>query len=161
MEVTEKQTGVIENFNITYENEADGSFRILVTTANKELVAHSRFTKTHNSGEIPDDLKKILNSQNCHVFLSNIGVNEKFRGKGIGKSLYLISIKKLIEQEDGGVMELVQDQSKRKSGDTQWEETKRQEFDELLSTDHIQTSILWKGLIDNDPSKLIIYNKSN
>ena len=161
MEVAEKQTAVMKDFKITTDSEADGSFRIFIKTTNNELVAHSRFTKIHNSGEVSDDLQKILNSQNCNAFSSNIGVTENFRGKGIGKSIYLISIKKLIEQEGGNVMELVQDKSKRKSGDTQWEETKRQELDQLLTADHVQTSLLWNGIIDNDPSKLILYNKIN
>ncbi len=157
MEATEIHTDILVGYKIDSEIDADGGFSIFVRTIENEFVAHSRFTKTKNHDGIPEDLEKIINTENCSVFLSNIGVVEKFRGQGIGKTLYLISLKKLIGLQDGDVMELIQDQSKRKSGDTQWENTKRQELDSLLIKDNIQSLVLWNGSIDNNPSKLIKY----
>ena len=161
MEVKEIPIDVLADFKIDSESDSDGGFRIFVRTTGNEMVAHSRFAKIRNFDDVVGDLKKFFDERDCDIYLSNIGVVEKFRGSGIGKALYLISLKKLIDLQNGNVMELVQDQSKRKSGDTQWEDTKRSELDNLLLKDNIQSSQLWSGLIDNDPSKLIQYKRSN
>lgn len=159
LERTARKSEILANFKINSETDSDGSFRIFVTNSQNELVAHSRFTKIQKFDKVPQDLKKHLDRGDCDVYSSNIGVVAKFRQHGTGKELYLISLKKLVDLQNGDVMELVQDQSKRKSGDTHWERTKRAELDELLLEDNIQSSVLWTGIINNDPSKLIRYQK--
>ena len=142
MEMVEVNPEALISFKVITDTDTDGSFRVFVKDTHGDLVAHSRFTLINNVGEVPEGLEKLFDEKTCNAFSSNIGVVEKFRKKGIGKAIYLLSLKKLVNTNNERVMELVQDESKRKSGDTMWEDTKRKELDEELFNSGVKSRIL-------------------